>query len=55
MKHPFREVGYFVLWDATRQLVCTARRGLNLSQTRRPLECVEGFRLGYFALHLRNT
>ena len=54
MKHRFREVGYFVLWDARRQFACTARHGLNLCQIRGP-ECVEGFRLGYFAPQLRDT
>ena len=54
LKHRFREVGYSVPWDATRQLACIARHGLNLCQTRRP-DCVEGYRLGYFALQLRDT
>ena len=34
MKHRFREVGYFVLWDARRQLACIARYGLNFCQMR---------------------
>ena len=54
MKHRFREVGYFVLWDARRQLACIARHGLNLCQIRGP-QCVEGHRLGYCALQLRDT
>ena len=40
MKHRFREVVYFVLWDARRHLACIARHGLNLCQKRGP-ECVE--------------
>ena len=36
MKHRFREVVYFVLWDARHQLACIARHGLNLSQIRGP-------------------
>ena len=39
MKHRFREVEYFVLWDARRQSACIARHGLNLCQIRGP-ECV---------------
>ena len=31
------------------QLACIARHGLNLCQIRRP-ECVEGYKLGYYAL-----
>ena len=54
MKHRFREVGYFVLWDARRQFACTARHGLNLCQIRGP-ECVERYKLGYYALQLRDT
>ena len=49
MKHRFREV-----WDARRQLACIARHGLNLCQIRGP-ECIEGYRLGYFALQLRDS
>ena len=54
MKHRFREVVYVVLWDARRQSACIARHGLNLCQIRGP-ECVEGYRLGYYALQLRDT
>ena len=54
MKHRFREVEYFVLWDARRQLACIARHGLNLCQIRGP-ECVEGYKLGHYALQLRDT
>ena len=54
MKHRFRDVGYFVLWDARRQSACIARHGLNLCQIRGP-ECVEGCKLGGCALQLRNT
>ena len=32
MKHRFREVGHFALWDAKRQQACIARHGLNLCQ-----------------------
>ena len=46
--------GYFVLWDARRQLPCIARHGLNLCQIRGP-EGVEGYKLGYYALQLRDT
>ena len=54
MKHRFREVVYFVLWDARRELACIARHGLNSCQIRGP-ECVEGCKLGYYALQLRDT
>ena len=54
MKHRFREEEYFVLWDARRQLACIARHGLNLCQIRGP-DCVEGYKLGYYALQLRDT
>ena len=54
MKHRFWEVGYFVLWTARRQSACIARHGLNLCQMRGP-ECVERYRLGYYALQLRDT
>ena len=54
MKHRFRAVVYFVLWDARHQLACIARHGLNLCQIRGP-ECVEGYKLDYYALQLRDT
>ena len=55
MKHRAREVGgYFALWGARRQLACIARHGLNLCRIRGP-ECVVGYRLGYFAIQLRDT
>ena len=54
MKHRFLEVGYFVLWDTRRQFDYTARHGLNLCQIRGP-ECVERYKLGYYALQLRDT
>ena len=54
MKHRFREVGYFVLWDARRQSACMARHGLNLCQIRGH-DCVEGYTLVYHALQLRDT
>ena len=37
-----------------RQLACIARHGLNSCQIRGP-ECVEGCKLGYYALQLRDT
>ena len=40
--------------DVRRQLACIARHGLNLCQIRGP-ECVAGYRLGYYALQLRET
>ena len=40
--------------DVRRQLVCIARHGLNFCQIRGP-ECVAGYRLGYYALQLRET
>ena len=43
-----------MLWDARRQLACIARHGLNVCQIR-GTECVEGYRLGYYALQLRDT
>ena len=54
MKHRSPTVGYFVLWSARRQLACIARHGLNLCQIRLP-ECVEGFKLGSYALQLPDT
>ena len=36
------------------QLACNARHWLNLCQIRGP-HCVEGYKLGYFALQLRDT
>ena len=54
MTHRFREVRYFVLWDARRQLACIARHGLNVCQIRGP-DCVEPFWVGYYALQLRDT
>ena len=54
MEHRFREVVYFVLWDAWRKFAGIARHGILLCQIRGP-ECVEGYRLGYFALQLRDT
>ena len=40
--------------DARRQLACIARHGLNVCQIRGP-KCAEGYRLGYYALQLRDT
>ena len=43
-----------MLWDARRQLACIATHGLNLCQIGGP-GCVEGYKLGFYALQLRDT